>query len=125
MLRNALAVLAGFVVWTVVFLGLAAAVRALFPADHGPDGSVTALLPLLVYLVLTALASLGAGYTAARIATAAVPRTVLVLGAILLAVGIAVQVSSWSLAPSWYNVVFLLLLLPLTVVGGRLAPARR
>ena len=123
MLRSALAVATGFVTWTVLFLGLAAAIRALVPDAHGADGQVVETGVLWVYLALTVLASVAAGFVAARVATADHARTVLVTGVVLLAVGLAVQISSWDLAPAWYNVAFLILLLPLTVAGGRLASA--
>lgn len=123
MLRSAFAVAAGFITWTVLFLGLAAAVRALFPDAHGADGQVVETGVLLVYLALTVLASVAAGFAAARVAAAHHARTVLVTGIVLLAVGLAVQISSWDFAPAWYNVAFLAVLLPLTVVGGRLAGA--
>lgn len=125
MFRHVLAILGGFLAWTVLFLGLAAVLRALFPEAHGADGAVFATLPLMLYLALTALASLAAGFAAARIATTQHARVVLAMGLVLLAVGLPVQVTSWSLAPGWYNVVFLALLVPLTILGGRLAGVPR
>ena len=125
MLRNALAVASGFLVWTVLFLGLAAAVRALFPEAHGADGSVYASGPLLIYLALAVLASGVAGFAAAQVARARHGRIVLITGLVLLGVGLAVQITSWSLTPAWYNVAFLAVLVPLTILGGRLAGVPR
>ena len=125
MLRNALAVASGFLAWTALFFGLAAVIRALFPGAHGADGSVYASGPLLLYLALTVLASGVAGFAAALVARSRHGRIVLVTGLLLLGVGLAVQLSSWSLAPAWYNVAFLALLVPLTILGGRLAGVPR
>ena len=125
MLRNALAVLAGFLAWTGLFLGLAATIRALFPDAHGPDGSVFATTPLLLYLALDVVASIAAGFAAARIATSHHSRVVWATASLLLLVGLAVQTGSWDLAPTWYNVSFLLILVPFTIWGGRLAGAPR
>ena len=36
------------------------------------------------------------------------------------AVGIAVEASVWSLLPAWYHIIFLVLLIPVTMAGGRL-----
>ena len=125
MLRTALAVLAGFLAWTGLFLGLSASIRALFASAHGADGSVFALGPLLLYLALAAAASLLAGYAAGRIDRARPSRAALVTGLVLLAVGLPVQIASWSLAPVWYHLAFLVMLVPLAVVGGRLAAPSR
>jgi hypothetical protein len=124
MARNILAVVAGFVAWTVVFLGLAAVIRALFPEAYGPGGGVFDTLPLLLLLLASFAASVGAGYATARLASADKPRYVAVQASLLLVVGLFVQISGWDLAPVWYNIVFLLSLVPLTLVGGRLGGAR-
>ncbi|NNF59038.1 MAG: hypothetical protein HKN04_12460 [Rhodothermaceae bacterium] len=124
MARNILAVVAGFVAWTVVFLGLAAVIRALFPDAYGPDGAVIEALPLLLVLVGSFIASVIAGYATARLATSDEARYVLVQAFLLLVVGLFVEISSWELTPAWYHIVFLLSLVPLTLVGGRLGGAR-
>lgn len=125
MLRNALAVTAGFVAWTALFFGLAAVLRALFPEAHLASGEVTALGVLMLYLALTVVASVVAGFVAARVAASRHARMVRITGLALLAVGLPVQIASWSLAPAWYNVAFLLVLVPLTIAGGRLAGVPR
>ena len=51
-------------------------------------------------------------------------RTVWVFAIILLATGIAIEVSSWELTPVWYHMVFLALLVPATVWGGMLRVER-
>lgn len=119
--RNILAVVAGFVAWTVVFLGLAAAIRGIFPDAYGEDGAVTATLPLILLLVVSFIASVVAGYTTARLAQSDKGRFVMIQAGLLLVVGLFVQISGWDLAPAWYNIVFLLALVPMTLYGGRLA----
>ena len=43
---------------------------------------------------------------------------------VLLLTGIGVQASVWSLMPTWYHVTFLALVVPMTLLGSRLASAR-
>jgi hypothetical protein len=44
----------------------------------------------------------------------------LVLGILLLAVGIFFQLKMWNVIPAWYNVIFLVLLIPMTLAGARM-----
>ena len=45
----------------------------------------------------------------------------IVLAAILLAVGLYAEISYWTMLPVWYHLIFLVLLPPATIAGGRLA----
>ena len=45
------------------------------------------------------------------------------LGILLFAFGLLVQVVAWNYMPLWYHVVFLALLIPMTMLGGRLKKA--
>ena len=81
------------------------------------------MLPLLLVLVGSFIASIVAGYATARLAVSDKARYVLVQAVLLLVVGLFVQISGWDLAPVWYNIVFLLSLVPLTLYGGRLGGA--
>lgn len=118
-------VVAGYALWTVIFLGGAAALRASFPGVHDADGFTVSTGVLLLYLAVSFLASLTAGWVARRVAGRTATSTgagwVLLLGVALLATGIPVQLSGWDRIPLWYNMVFLIALIPLTLVGGRLA----
>ena len=71
-------------------------------------------------LVIAAVTSLLAGAVAGWIA----PRstgTPAVLGAVLLVVFIPEHVRLWPLFPVWYHLTFLLTLVPLVVLGARIA----
>jgi hypothetical protein len=47
------------------------------------------------------------------------------LAVLQLLLGIGIEASAWSMTPVWYHVVFLALLVPATVYGGRLRVRRR
>lgn len=120
-MRPFLAVLAGYALWTALWLGGDAVFRALwpdaYPADF-PATPMTAATPLLAALVLSVLCSFAGG----RLTRAAARRPtgpVWALALALLATGIGVQASAWSALPLWYHLPFLALLVPVTLAGGR------
>lgn len=119
-----LSVVAGYIAWTVVFLGGSAGLRAAFASAHTPDGGTTSAGLLLAYLLLSFVASVAAGAATARLSTSHSGRNVLILAGLLLATGIPVQISVWETLPVWYHLAFLIALAPLTWAGGRLVTAR-
>lgn len=124
-MRPTLAVLLGFALWTVLWLGGDVLFRSLwpdaYPADF-PDTPMTASTPLIATLVLSVICSLAAGFITRK--TVGRPsKAVVALAALLLVVGIAVQASAWSAMPLWYHLPFLILLVPVCLVGGGLAAA--
>lgn len=119
MARNILAAALGYLVWTALFLGGSAGIRSAMPSVHDQGGFTSNVAALSLYLVLSIAASLLAGYLVARIAR--VPATwVWITAVALLATGIPVQLSTWDQMPVWYNLIFLIMLVPATIFGGRL-----
>lgn len=117
-MKKVFGVIAGYAAWTVIFLGGGAALRSAFGVSEIDAFVANPSIPLLVLLLLLSFAaSFAAGAVTARIAGIGAP--VLVLGGLLLATGIPVQIGSWDLLPVWYHLVFLVMLVPMTVVGGR------
>jgi hypothetical protein len=121
MVIKILAVIAGFIVWSVVFVGGEALTRVIAPAWVAPaDATFVGDAPLLLtYLVRSVIASVLAGFTASLIAkdSAKIP---FILAIILLLVGLMVQIGTWNMVPVWYNIVFLILLVPMTMLGAKL-----
>lgn len=121
MLRIILGVFIGFIVWSVVFVGGESLVRAIAPGMVAPP-DVTyfdSVGVLFGYLVRSIIASILAGLTAVLV-SAENSKTPWILGIVLLAVGVMVQIAAWSVLPVWYHLVFLALLIPMTIVGGKL-----
>ena len=117
------AAVAAPVIWGVCQAGGNLLLQTLFPgvapgAESIPMGYlVGALLLSLVYGVVS-----GAG--AARIAAADLIPVVIAAGGVLLAVGLAVQISFWDVLPTWWHLTFLAMILPSTACGARLAASR-
>ena len=74
---------------------------------------------LLAHIVLGAIVSVLAGFLVALISKGS-RRAPLALGLLLLALGILKAVMSWSYVPIWYHAVFTALLMPMTILGGKL-----
>ena len=131
MLRIILGVIAGFVVWSIVWLGLDALLAALSPGWFGKNltdfqnaverhESFMTPVSVSIYLIFQSIiCSLLAGFTAALIAKEN-RKSTLALGVLLLITGILVEAMHWNYLPLWYHVLFLLLLIPATVLGGNL-----
>jgi hypothetical protein len=120
MLRRTMAIAAGYVLWSALWLGYGAVLRklAVLPADEA--AAIGEIAPLLALLTGSVVASLLAGYTTVTIDRTTSTAPVVVLGVLLLATGIFVEVQYWQLMPVWYHVLFLVLLIPACIAGSRL-----
>lgn len=116
-----LGVLAGAVLWAVLWVGGTTGLAALVPEHMAPGQPLMHPGLLALLIAWSVVLSLLAGYTAARIGSL---RAAWWLAGLQLVLGIAIEAASWSMTPVWYHVVFLALLVPATVQGGRLFAQR-
>ena len=128
MIRGLLAVGAGFVTWTILWLSLNALLQA---SVAGFDGKsrIESTSVLLILLAGSVVFSVVAGYLTAWMAPCRKVRWGIALGLLQLAIGIFVQRQFWDQMPVWYHLGFLSLLVPGNVAGAmlgkKLPPARR
>jgi hypothetical protein len=120
MIRSLFAVIAGFVLWSALWLGYNALLTTLGILPAASANPVQAPMPLLLLLAGSILFSLAAGYATTALVRTPGYRHTLVLGVLLLGIGILVQAQFWQLMPLWYHLCFLVLLLPATGLGGTL-----
>ena len=135
MVRIILGVIAGFIAWSILWVG-GEAIFSLISSDWGKTSgdfreavanktpytlSSTVLIALLIKGFIVSIIS---GFITALIAGENTKST-LVLGILLLLFGIFVQAAHWDYMPLWYHIPFLILLIPLTILGGRLRKFRR
>lgn len=125
MWRSILAVVAGAVLWTALWIPFNLGMQAAFPAIIDPERYLGHLPVLLCYVAMSFVFSIAAGYLTALVAQTKPVQHAVVLGLLQLALGIGFELSYWALLPVWYHVVFLVLLLPGNVLGGMLRGARR
>lgn len=120
MLKQVIGVVVGFFVWSTLWVGSEFVVTAVAPGlAPGEDLSNISTNYLVLKLILSVAFSLISGYLTATSA-ADNTKSPFVLGIVLLLVGVGVQAGVWTLLPLWYHLSFLALLLPASVIGGRL-----
>ena len=120
MLRSILAIIAGSVAWMVTALGMDAVLMALAPQFFDGNGKVESL-PLLLFMMAYSLSfSVLGGYVTAFVAKRKELQHALALGMLQFAMGLAATVKFFDTAPLWYHVLFLTLLIPAILIGGRL-----
>lgn len=126
MFRSIIAVAAGFVLWSVLWISYNLTLQKLGVLPSVETQRISSGGTLFALLVGSLVLSLLAGYVAATIKAAAT-LPVAALGALLLVVGIFFQTRYWHLMPLWYHLTFLVALVPMCFVGARLRgrPARR
>lgn len=134
MIRIILGVIVGFVVWSIVWVGSDQVLQSASSAWFGAyaQGAERAMIndtefvtdPTLaaLHLIRSFVTSIIAGFLAALVAGEN-RRSTMILGVLLVLVGIPVEVFAWKLAPVWYHIIFVIALIPMTMLGGRLRRA--
>lgn len=112
------AVIAGVVLWGALWSGgnFGLAAVGLFTVGE----PITSVPPLVILIVYSAVLSVLAGYVTAMIRGGDAMGAVQALAGANLTIGIVVEVMYWALMPAWYHIVFLALVVPVTIVGGRM-----
>ena len=134
MVRIVLGVIVGFLVWSVLWVGSDQVLMMIWPEWYGAhqlafERAMTNKEPfapdltiLMMHLVRSVIVSLISGFIAA-VTAAESRRTTLILGVLLLLVGLAVEIMAWNYLPIWYHFLFLFLIVPMTIAGGKLRSA--
>jgi hypothetical protein len=118
--KQILGVVGGLMVWVVAVVVAGVLLRSLWPAYVAASGDMSFTLPMkLTRLSIGALTTLAAGAVAALIGRST--WMAVVTGAILLLIFIPDHISLWDKFPVWYHLWFLTSLVPLALVGGRIA----
>jgi len=120
MWRIILGAIAGLLAWILLVTITGLIMRASWPEYAAVADSMAFTLPMLIArLVISAVTLLAAARLTTVIAPRAMAATVL-LGAVLLVAFIPVHINLWDRFPAWYHLTFLLTLIPLSVLGGRI-----
>jgi hypothetical protein len=121
MLRRIGAILAGLLAFVAVEATASIAARALWPAyDMAAPTRAYTLEMLLAREGAGMLCALAAGAAAASVSNG-VRRTELESGIALLLIAVAYHLWIWDQYPVWYHLLFLSYLVPLSLLGGKLA----
>jgi hypothetical protein len=124
MARKALGVVAGLAVWIAVVTVAGVIIRAAWPAYASVADAMTFTLSMMIArLSIGAVATVVAGWVAAAIARRSTLATLLT-GILLLAGFIPQHIMLWEKFPIWYHLTFLVSLIPLAILGGKLEAMR-
>jgi hypothetical protein len=121
--RAFLAILAGEVLWTLLWVSGTMASIAVFGLTEGQP--ITSAGVLVSYIVYSSLLSVVAGYVVAALGGREPMPAVWVFAFLQLALGIFFQTTNWRLFPIWYHLIFLALVVPTTLWGASLRTRRR
>lgn len=131
MVRIILGVIIGFFAWLIMWVGGEKILSAIWPESFGVHqhafeevlingGQFTAnTTHLLMHIVLVSIVSMMSGFLASLIAGEN-KYAPLVLSFLLMALGLLKMVLSWKYVPIWYHIIFTALLIPMTIMGGKL-----
>ena len=119
-MKQVFAVATGFILWSVLWLGLNQLLLVLGVMPATTSQPIADPKPLVLLLVGSVLISLLSGYVTSRISGMEWALPAGALGMLLLASGVFVQLKLWYLIPLWYHLLFLLLLMPMTILGARM-----
>ncbi|HEX7120817.1 MAG TPA: hypothetical protein VF178_00515 [Gemmatimonadaceae bacterium] len=120
MLRKIGGVVAGLVAWLITVTALGEIMRASWPAYASAAPTMAFTLPMLISrLAIGAVATVAAGLVSASVGSRS-PFWISLPGILLLAAFIPVHIGLWANFPVWYHLTFLLSLVPLTYLGGRI-----
>ena len=130
MVRIILGVIVGFIVWSVLWVGSDAVMSVMSPDWGKTSAEFRAAVEnktsytldatvLIILLIKSLIVSIISGFVTALIAKENFKSTV-GLGILLLVFGIFIQSVHWNYMPLWYHIPFLVLLIPMTILGGKL-----
>ena len=123
MIRKILAVVAGYTLWSLLWIASTTTLQSVVPGAFDESGGTRSVGILLTILVVSIVLSVLAGWVS--VAITRTQKTALWTGALLLATGIPIQIGYWELMPVWYHLSFLACLFPATVLGGTLPASPR
>lgn len=122
--RKILAILAGMAVWGALWNVGNQAAQSAFPDLLRPDQPIEHTGMLALFIGYSVILSALAGFVTAWAAGPRPMPVVWALAIVQLGIGIFAEISYWGLMPVWYHLVFLALVVPATVVGGKLRADR-
>jgi hypothetical protein len=119
--RTIAGVVAGIAGWIVIATILNFGLRAFLPGYHAAEPIMAFTLTMkLARLTIGALTSLAAGALVRAIAPASRVAP-WITGVVMLALALPDHILIWDKFPVWYHLTFLITLVPLVVLGARLA----
>jgi hypothetical protein len=118
--RSIVAVGAGFFAIQMLSLGGDSVFRAVAPAGFDAQGHAIESSTFLISLIYVAVFECLGGYITARLALVKPLPHTLWLGILILALNLIYGVLTWGEAPEWYQIASVLIIVPMTLLGGKI-----
>jgi hypothetical protein len=118
--RIVLAVIVGFVLWTILWVAAGQIIAAIAPDAFPEERASDATGLMILFNVLSVVFSIVSGFAVAKIGRAAPMRSAWALAIVLFVVGLVVEITGWGRTPVWYHIVFLILLIPGVMIGAKI-----
>lgn len=120
MKRSIWAVVAGFLFILVLSVGTDAIMHAMWPKLFNASGGTQNVVILCLTTVYVGVFATVGSYLTARLAPSHPMKHALILGGLGLVFTLMATMKMWNLAPAWYNILNLVLVMPYAWLGGRL-----
>src|SRR4051794_39278217 len=120
MMRSIWAILAGFLFTAVLSIGADAIMRKMAPSLFAANGSTSNVAILCLMTIYVGVFAIVGCYITARLAPSRPMGHALALGGIALVISLLLVTKTWPMAPTWYNLLNLVVILPYAWLGGRL-----
>lgn len=106
--------------WTIIWLVGNSTLRTVGVLPKDTSARIDSAVALGTLIGISVVCSIAARAVAMVISRGSSKYPSLILGLLLLLTGVAVEWSVFALMPIWYHIVFLVLLIPIVLVGARL-----
>jgi hypothetical protein len=120
MMRSIWAIVAGFLFTFLLSTGAELIMRAMAPSLFAANGSTSNIAILCMSILTIAVFAIVGCYLTARLAPSHPMGHALALGGIALVISLLLVQKTWPMAPAWYNLLNLVVILPYAWIGGRL-----
>jgi hypothetical protein len=118
--RSILAIVVGFILIAVLAFGMDAIMRSAAPAMFDANGRTDNVVMLLFMIAYVGVFAITGCYVAARLAPKEPMKHALILGLLGLVFNIVGSTMTWDMAPAWFHIVSLALVMPFAWIGGRI-----
>ncbi|MEW6129371.1 MAG: hypothetical protein AB1757_20190 [Acidobacteriota bacterium] len=118
MIRSILAVIAGSVTWMITALGTDQLILNFFPHWFTAEGKTDKIGVLLLMMLYSLSFSVLGGFVTGILAKRDELKHAFFLGLLQFAMGLMATIQFWDMAPIWYHIIFMGLLIPANMFGG-------
>lgn len=122
--RTLSATVCGFMLWAILWTVGGQIIMAVAPGSLTEDWATDSTGVMILLIVVAGLASILAGFAAAKVARDSAMNAAWILAAALTTVALAVEIEGWEKAAAWYHIALLAILTPGVLIGAKAGAGR-